>query len=184
MDNKIILVGGYCVTGKSTFSRKLSKFLKIPCFNKDTLKETLGNGFGSENNIVYQKGSFTTFKLMLYIAERFLQTGKMCILESNFKNDESEQIKVLLNEYNAECLTFVLRADSNIVFERYIERDKVEKRHWVHRTMTRIKDFNNDDLQSWYGDIGIGQIMNINVSSFDEVNYEELYTVARKFIEK
>jgi predicted kinase len=77
MENKIILVGGYCATGKSTFSLELSKLLNIPVFNKDIIKEVLGDGFGPENNIVEQKGSAATFLLMLHIAEQILQAGKI-----------------------------------------------------------------------------------------------------------
>jgi len=73
MRNKIILVGGYCATGKSTFSLKLSQMINIPCFNKDIIKEVLGDGFGPENKMVEKKGSTSTFLLMLHIAECFLQ---------------------------------------------------------------------------------------------------------------
>ena len=65
MNKKIIIIGGYCASGKSVFSRKLSGLLNIPCFNKDIIKEVLGDGFGSENNMVSQKGSFATFLQML-----------------------------------------------------------------------------------------------------------------------
>jgi dephospho-CoA kinase len=47
MNKKIILVGGYCASGKSVFSRKLSSLLSIPCFNKDIIEEVLGDEFGS-----------------------------------------------------------------------------------------------------------------------------------------
>ena len=81
MKNKIILVGGYCATGKSVFSNKLSNLLNIPCFNKDVIKEVLGDGFGSENNMVELKGSSATFLVMLYIAEKILQSNNICILK-------------------------------------------------------------------------------------------------------
>jgi shikimate kinase len=41
MKNKIILVGEYCTTGKSTFSRKLSQFLDIPWFNKGIFEKLI-----------------------------------------------------------------------------------------------------------------------------------------------
>jgi predicted kinase len=80
MKNKIIIVGGYCATGKSTFSRELSHLLNIPCFNKDIIKEVLGDGLSPEDNMIDKNGSNTTFMLMLHIAEQFLKTGKICIL--------------------------------------------------------------------------------------------------------
>ncbi|MCL2722018.1 MAG: hypothetical protein FWD47_11860 [Treponema sp.] len=63
MQNKIILVGGCCAAGKSIFSNKLSNLLNIPCFNKDVIKEVLGEGFGSIEDIVKKKGVSLLFYL-------------------------------------------------------------------------------------------------------------------------
>ena len=185
MNNKIIIVGGYCATGKSTFSRKLSGMFNIPCFNKDVIKEVLGDGFGPENNMVEKKGSTATFFLMLHIAECFLQTGKLCILESNFKLKEMEQIKTLLEKYNCECLTFIFKGDFDILFYRYMKRDTAEKRHWVHNTAgENIDNFRDSHLQSGIGKTGIGQTITIDATSFDKVNYDELFAIVKDFIIK
>jgi len=183
MNNKIILIGGYCATGKSTFSRRLSKFLKIPCFNKDTVKEVLGDGFGPENNMVFQKGNFTTFILMLHILEQFLQVQKSCILESDFTKNESEQIKKLLDKYNYKCLTFIFKGNFDVLYDRYMERDKVEKRHWVHNTTGETRE-NFEDGHLYFGldEIGIDQIINIDATLFEKVNYKELLSIAEKFM--
>jgi predicted kinase len=184
MKNKIILVGGYCATGKSTFSNKLSQLLNIPWFNKDVLNEVLGDGFGCENNILMeQKASGTSFLLMLHIAERLLQAEKICILESNFKSREIDQIRALLEKYHCECLTFIFKGDFNILFDRYMKRDILEKRHWVHNTAgENIDNFRDGHLQSGIGETGIGKTITIDATSFDKVNYEELFTIAKDFI--
>ena len=52
MKNKLILVAGHSATGKSTFARKLSKTLEIPCFSKNTLKEAMGDGFGQNSRVI------------------------------------------------------------------------------------------------------------------------------------
>jgi len=181
--NKVIIVGGYCATGKSTFSRKLSQLFKIPCFNKDVIKEVLGDGFGPENNMVEKKGSAATFLLMLHIAESFIKTGKLCILESNFKLKEIEQLKILLDKYNCKCFTFIFKGDFNVLFDRYMERDIAEKRHWVHNTAgENINNFRDGHLQLGIGEIGIGQTIIIDATSFEKVNYDELFTIAKDFI--
>ena len=183
MTNKIIIVGGYCATGKSTFARNLSQLLNIPCFIKDVIKEVLGDGFGPENNMVEQKGSAATFLLMLHIAERFLQTGNTCILESNFKLREIEQIRILLEKYNAECLTFIFKGDFDVLFDRYMGRDISEKRHWVHSTAgENAENFKEGHLQAGIGETGIGQTIIIDATSFANVNYEDLFAIAKKFI--
>jgi len=183
MNNKIIIVGGYCATGKSTFSRKLSQMFNIPCFNKDVIKEILGDGIGPEYNMVKKKGSVTTFLLILHIAERFLQTGKLCILESNFKLKEIEQIKILLEKYNCKCLTFIFKGEFEILFNRYMERDTAGKRHWVHNTAgENIDNFRDYHIQAGIGETGIDQTITIDATSFEKINYEELFTTAKNYI--
>jgi predicted kinase len=185
MKNKIILVGGYCATGKSTFSCNLSQLLNIPWFNKDVLNEILGDGFSQENNVLLeQKASGTSFLLMLHIAERILQAGKICILESNFKSKEIEQIKVLLEKYDCECLTFIFKGDFDILFDRYIKRDVLEKRHWVHNvTGENNENFKSSHLYYEIGESGIGQTTFTDTTSFTNVNCDELFTVAKDFID-
>ena len=184
MSKKIIVVGGYCASGKSVFSRKLSHLLNIPCFNKDVIKEILGDGFGSEDDMVFNKGSFATFLLMLHIAERFLQVEKTCILESNFKLAEMEQIKALLDKYNYECLTYIFKGDFNVLFDRYMKRDIAEKRHWVHKTAGETNEnFKEGHLEHGIGEMGIGQIVNVDTTSFEKVNFDDLFSIAGNFME-
>jgi predicted kinase len=184
MKNKIILVGGYCATGKSTFSRKLSELYNIPWFNKDALNEVLGDGFGNENHILLeQKASSASFLLMLHLAERLLQAGKICILESNFKSREIEQIKALLEKYHCECLTFIFKGDFDILFDRYIKRDISEKRHWVHNvTGEDNENFKSSHLYYEIGESGIGQTIFTDTTSFTGINYDELFNSAKMFI--
>jgi predicted kinase len=183
MKNKIIIVGGYCATGKSVFSNKLSNLFNIPCFNKDVIKEVLGDGFGSENNMVELKGSVATFLVMLHIAEKMLQAYNICILESNFKQKEMNQIKVLLEKYNCKCLTFIFKGDFKILFNRYMERDVLEKRHWVHSTAgENAENFEKGHLQSGIGETGIGKIINRDSTKFENIDYNELYDIAKEFI--
>jgi len=183
MKNKIIIVGGYCASGKSVFSNKLSDLLNIPCFNKDVIKEVLGDGFGSENNMVELKGSAATFLLMLHIAEKTLQSHNICILESNFKQKETDQIKLLLEKYNCECLTYIFKGDFKILFDRYMKRDVLEKRHWVHNTEgENFDNFEKGHLKHGIGETGIGKIIISDATKFENINYNELYNIAKDFI--
>ena len=183
MKNKILIVDGYCATGKSIFSNKLSKYLNVPCFNKDVIKEVLGDGFGTKHNIVLEKGSSAAFLLMLYIAEKTLQANNICILESNFKQQEIEQIKLLLEKYNCDCLTYIFKGDFKVLFKRYMERDISEKRHWVHDTTGEdLENFEGGHKYFKIGEMGIGKIINIDSTNFEIVNYHELFNSANAFI--
>jgi len=181
MKNKIIIVGGYCATGKSTFSRKLSHLLAIPCFSKDVIKEILADGLSTEDNMINKKGSNTTFMLMLHIAEQFLLSNKICILESNFRLNESEILKKLLEKYNCESLTFIFNGELEVLSKRYMERE--EKRHWVHGTFgENIDNFRQYHKQNGPGEVKIGKTIVTDTTVFDKVNYEELVETAKNFI--
>jgi len=190
MKNKIILVAGYPAAGKSTFSQELAQRLKIPCFNKDTIKEVMADGFGAPNKEVLnrdKRGSTATFMLMLHIAERFLQTGSICILESNFlihhpqPLSESEQLEKLLKKYNSECLTFVFKGDLDVISERYFNRDK--ERHWIHSRAENKDSIKHICINARLGEIEIGQTVAVDATSFSKINYNDLYDIAQKFID-
>jgi predicted kinase len=182
MVNKIILVGGYPATGKSTFADKLSEELHIPCFKKDIIKETLGDGFGSDSIEVFKKGSYTTFLLMFHITKCLLQSGQGCILESNFALSEIEEIKILLEEYNSKCLTFRFISDLDVMYERYSERHNAGKRHWIHKA-AGDKEIFKRKMYDIYGlkGVEIGQMITVNVTSFHNVDYENLVRIAKRF---
>jgi len=130
---KLIILTGYCATGKSTFGRKLADTLKIPCFSKDTLKEAMADSFGTNSEVLQNSGSFATTRMMLHIAECCLQVGQACILEANFRFDQGEWFKALVEKYKAECLTFLFTGDLDVLWARYAKRET--SRHWVHITV-------------------------------------------------
>ena len=184
MNAKLILVSGYCATGKSTFSRILSKNLSIPCFNKDTLKESMADGFDVCNEEVFKKGSAATFKVMFHIAECFLQIGKTCILESNFRYTEGEEIRQLVEKYKANCLTYAFIGDLNTLYDRYANRQDADERHWVHIDAGDRDAFVNGHMHWKMGQIEVGQVIRIDATDFNKINYDELIIAAENFVER
>ena len=183
MENKIIIVSGCPAAGKSTFSINLSHYLSIPCFNKDTIKEVMGDGYGSESGEVFQKGSKVTFLLMLHIVERFLQVGKICIIESNFLHNDSVEIIKLLEKYNCKSLTFLFGGELDKISERYFDRDN--KRHWVHgkaENKDSIKDYalKTKILEVTFG----GELINVDATSFETIKFEQLFNKAKAFVDR
>ena len=146
----------------------------------------MADGFGLNNQEVFNKGSIATFNLMLHILEQFLQVGKICILEANFKKYEIEDIQKLLTKYNSTCLTYLFRADFEIIFRRYIERDKQGKRHWVHKIggESNIEDFENGHRKTGMGEIGIGKIIEVDTTNFEKVDYDKLLMDVKKYLDE
>ena len=185
MKNKIILVAGYPAAGKSTFSQNLSQYLGIPCFNKDIIKEVMSDGFGIENSSLLnqdKKGSAVTFMLILHIAEHFLQTGNICILESNFRMWELDQIRILLGKYNGESLLFVFKGDLDVLFDRYVERSS--ERHWVHKSAGDRDTFKKVMKEAFgLAETASEQSVVIDATSFSDINYSALFDSAKRFLE-
>ena len=181
MARKLIVITGYCATGKSTFGRKLAEVLGIPCFSKDTLKEAMANGFGVNSEELQSMGSIATARLMMEIATCCLHVGQACILEANFKQNEGEWIKSLITKYEAECLTYLFIGDLHVLWDRYVKREV--SRHWVHKTIGEDKRFFVEGhLKAGLGDVRIGQTIKIDATDFTNVNYEVLMKQAKYFL--
>jgi predicted kinase len=179
--NKLILIAGHSAAGKSTFARKLSEILKVPCFSKDAVKEAMANGFGSDSEQLQVKGSAAAISLMLHIAECFLQNGKICVLESNFFPPQNEQIERLLVRYEAICLTFLFIGDMEVLWERYGQREA--ERHWVHNFVGQSKDrFINGAIKAGVGDFTVGKTITVDATDFSKIDYDELFAIAKQFI--
>lgn len=92
--------------GKSTFARKLSKELAVPCFIKDTFKLALCKSAGSLNRKESDRFSIMTFDGIMYAAERLIETGNPVIIEGNFtpagikKTNEAGESRRLIEKYD------------------------------------------------------------------------------------
>ena len=118
---------------------------------------------------------------MMHIAECFLQIGKICILEANFRSPQNEQIEKLLEKYDVDCLTFLFGGNLDIFWDRYVQREA--ERHWVHKFAGQSKDrFVNGGIKAGFGDFAIGKTVKIDATDFSKIDYDELFTIAYKFI--
>ena len=178
MKNKIILVTGWNATGKSTFANNLAERLGVPFFNQDGINETIGDALGPESYEVYKKGKEVTFLLLMHIAERFLQVGKICILENNFIQPEAEKIKILLEKYNCECLTYMFSGDLDVLGERYFNRE----RHWVHAKARDAGVMRRYPEARKLMNVEIGHMINVDATSFEKIDYESLFFAAENFL--
>ncbi len=131
---KIILIGGYCAAGKTTFSQMLKRELSIPCYNKDYIKEILGENIGYADRLENRVLSKTTFLLMAHIAREQIVAGRSVILESNFTREDGDVLRGMFARLGCEPLTYLFLGDLRVIYDRFMTREQSGKRHAVHRT--------------------------------------------------
>ena len=133
---KLLLITGDIAAGKSTFSQILSGRYRVAVFQKDTIKEILGDYIGFRNREENKMLSDTTIELMCHVFSRIALTGNDLILEANFHEKELKKLHVIAEENSYEVLTIILRGDPEVLYHRYLHRMNEENRHPVHLSTT------------------------------------------------
>lgn len=133
---KLLLITGDIAAGKSTFSKILSERYRTAVFQKDTIKEILGDFIGFHNREENKILSNTTIEIMRHIFSQIAGTDNDVILEANFHTDELEKLHLAASENQYDVLTIVLQGDAEVLYHRYLHRMKEENRHPVHLSTT------------------------------------------------
>lgn len=101
-------------------------------FCKDTFKEILGDTMGFSDRAENLKLSVASAALMRMIFREFCRLEKDLILESNFRQEELEQLHQIAREYGYDVLSVALRGDLEVLHRRFLNRLYNENRHAVH----------------------------------------------------
>lgn len=172
---KLLLITGDIAAGKTTFSDILSERYRVAVFQKDNIKEILGDYIGFHNREENKILSNTTIELMCHVFSRIASTGNSVILEANFHESELKKLHAIAHENHYEVLTIVLRGDAEVLYHRYLHRMNEENRHPVHLSTTL--DVKEDFVKSaeWNRkEKVVGEVMTIEASDF---SYQEDPTV-------
>lgn len=133
---KLLLITGDIAAGKSTFSKILSERYCTAVFQKDTIKEILGDHIGFHNREENKILSNATIEIMCHLFSQIAVTGNDIILEANFHEDELKKLHSIAHDNQYDVLTLVLRGNADVLYNRYIHRINEENRHPVHLTTT------------------------------------------------
>jgi hypothetical protein len=168
----------------------LSKEINVPYLIKDTFKIALCDNFPITNREDSSRFSAVTFDGMMYVTERLMEVGYPIIIEGNFvppdmkKVNEAGVIKALIDKYNYQSLTYKFMGDTKVLYERYIERDKLAERGDANR------DFEEVPYERFSGychklekfNVG-GEVVKVDTTDFSRVDYAEYIEKARLFIQ-
>lgn len=133
---KLLLITGDIAAGKSTFSKILSDRYHIAAFQKDSIKEILGDTIGFHDREENLRLSDATMGLFYHIFAAVAVTGSSLILEANFHEQELRRLHEIAKENRYAVCTLVLRGEPEVLYQRYVNRMKYENRHPVHLSTT------------------------------------------------
>ena len=121
---RLLLITGDLATGKTTFSNLLSARYGAAVFQKDRIKETLGDEIGFRDRAENKRLSVATVVLMRQIFSALTVCGVPVILEANFRANELEAIHAAAAGGGYQVLTLVLRGDLDVLYMTRIQRER------------------------------------------------------------
>lgn len=168
---KLLLITGDIAAGKSIFSKKLSERYHAAVFQKDSIKEVLGDIIGFQNREENKKLSNAALRIMFHIFSQISAADSDLILEANFHEHELKELRSIADKNQYEVLTLVLRGDPEILYQRYLHRMNEENRHPVHlSTALDIKEIFFKTAEWIRNEKVIGKTLVIEASDF---SYQE-----------
>lgn len=166
-----------------------SQDYQYPYLIKDTFKEALCAGVPINSREESSRFSAATFDAMMYVTERLFETGSPVLIEGNFmpagikKTDEAGTIKGLIDKYAYEPLTYEFTGDTQVLYKQFIEREKLPERGRANQMLSEpsYSDFCRicHNFNGFY--VG-GNVIKIDTTDFDHVDFEKYIEMARLFM--
>jgi len=189
MNKKIIIIAGYLASGKSTFALRLSEELNIPYLIKDTFKSAICTNIPIMDREESKRFSVATFDAIVYVTERFMETGYPLIIEGNFEMDcdfkanEGDVLKALIEKYDYKSLTYIFCGDTRTLYERFNQRENLPERGQANQLHSEIT---YEDFDKWIkplADFTVdGRTVKIDTTNFDDVDFKRYIEIAHNFI--
>lgn len=128
----IIVLAGMPASGKSTIAKVLCKEFGLPLLEKDALKEEIFDTMGFSCYAEKRKTDLAANAVLLRCAKALLENGQSMILDNNFDRISTETLNNLIEQFDAKCITVFLGGDTDVFYQRYVERDRKHLRHLGH----------------------------------------------------
>lgn len=146
MPMELIILAGMPATGKSTIATALCKAFGFPILEKDDIKEALFDTIGFENYPQKRQLDVAACAVQLRVLESMLKAGNSLILVNNFDGESAQRLRRLIERYRPFCVTVFLSGQPKVLYERYIERDRLHQRHLGHILQEHYPPHEGDSL--------------------------------------
>ncbi len=182
----LILVHGVPGTGKTTLSKRLSKDLELPCLNKDDIKELLFDNMGVGDVAWSQDLGAGVAEMLFAFVDRWINRGRSLIAESAYYYEfAAPWFAEFVKKSNVAVLEVYCKADPDVRRRRFVERNESGQRHPGHIDHKRNCNPETDEqLMVKYAPLRISDIIEVNTTSFDRVDYPKIVSQIRAFIIK
>lgn len=123
---KIVIISGPSASGKSTYVKHLKDICNVPIFEKDKIKIELVKAFSGDVKTIEASKCFgkICYNILWYIVDAMMSTKLDFVIESNFILESRGIINQLLKKYNYNGILIKFDASDEILYERFIARDK------------------------------------------------------------
>ncbi len=143
---ELIIVAGMPATGKSTVAAGLAEVFRYPILEKDNIKEVLFDTIGFENYPQKRRLDIAANGVLLHVLELMLKANSSVIVVNNFDTESAKQLCELMETYQPRSVTVFLNGDAQVLYQRYVERDNLHKRHLGHILQEHYPPHEGDSL--------------------------------------
>ena len=186
MIRKLILIAGPPASGKTFYATHLSQMGMVPVFSKDRLKELMYDTlkFQVDNPESVKKYGAVAYKNLFYIAESLMTSGVDFSLESNFTAESVSVLLPMVHKYRYSVLTVLFDASSDVLYQRFTERDKTAERHpglgpGVYQDLPSFRNLSDNARRFRLEE---GAVIKIDSTDFKNVDYSLLDKEVKKFL--
>lgn len=182
---KIIVITGCLASGKSFLYEMIKNQFNIIGISKDELKIEIGDKIEESIEEWHALGNMA-FEQLMNELERYMQRGEDLVVEGAFSNTttkgkENEQIKIneIVKKYGYSLLAFNIVGDLEILYKRFVEREKDIDRNPILHINTekygyRLYYLFNEKLRVCLFD---NHVIEIDATDFSKVDYSSYLEV-------
>lgn len=137
MNANLIIIAGMPATGKTTLARKITRRMPLPILEKDEIKEAMFDTLGYADLTAKRQLDKAAAAILLRCAQSLLKNGTSLIIVNNFDADMKDDVQAMIDDCHCRVVTVFLGGDADVLYKRYVERDKKKVRHLGHTFIDR-----------------------------------------------
>ena len=142
----LVIIAGMPATGKSTITKKIAGKLGLPILEKDDLKEELFDTVGYKDLAEKRMLDRAATAVLLRATKSVLRSGQSLIIVNNFESNMRDTVQKLIDSSGCASVMVFLDGDPEVLYARYVERDKKHSRHQGHTFIDRYPPLPGDDV--------------------------------------